>query len=130
VPFSPLAENLPESCDCCGLPGGYPELPRKRDEAGAVFPRLGLGENLHERAQCHGECGGYMVIGEALEDARLGSHGIDRLLGHATELCATAGSRWAIARHDCACEAEGAAVTEPSAEAMSFTTRPLIARRT
>src|SRR5207302_922687 len=32
----------------------------------------------------HGECGGYMVLGEGLEDANGGRHGMTGLLGHAT----------------------------------------------
>jgi cobyrinic acid a,c-diamide synthase len=81
--FSPLNdEPPPESCDCCWLPGGYPEL-----HAGALASadrfRSGLARFAKIRA-VHGECGGYMVLGEGLEDAGGARHAMTGLLGHAT----------------------------------------------
>ena len=40
VPFSPLAdEPPPPDCDCCWLPGGYPELHAGRLAAASALPR-------------------------------------------------------------------------------------------
>jgi cobyrinic acid a,c-diamide synthase len=83
VTFSPLAdEPPPESCDCCWLPGGYPEL-----HAGALASaqhfRSGLA-HFAETRSVHGECGGYMVLGQGLEDANRVRHPMAGLLGHAT----------------------------------------------
>jgi cobyrinic acid a,c-diamide synthase len=83
VPFSPLAdEPPPEECDCCWLPGGYPEL-----HAGA----LAAAERFHAALArfaltrpVHGECGGHMVLGECLEDATGARYPMTGLLGHAT----------------------------------------------
>jgi cobyrinic acid a,c-diamide synthase len=83
VTFSPLNDEAPpESCNCCWLPGGYPEL-----HAGALADahhfRSGLVRFAETRA-VHGECGGYMVLGEGLEDADRARHAMTGLLGHAT----------------------------------------------
>jgi cobyrinic acid a,c-diamide synthase len=83
VSFSPLNDEAPpESCNCCWLPGGYPEL-----HAGALADahhfRSGLVRFAETRA-VHGECGGYMVLGEGLEDADRARHAMTGLLGHAT----------------------------------------------
>jgi cobyrinic acid a,c-diamide synthase len=83
VTFSPLAdEPPPESCDCCWLPGGYPEL-----HAGALANarrfRSGLA-HFSETRSVHGECGGYMVLGQGLEDSDRVRHAMTGLLGHAT----------------------------------------------
>lgn len=83
VTFSPLNDEAPpESCNCCWLPGGYPEL-----HAGALADahqfRSGLVRFAETRA-VHGECGGYMVLGEGLEDASRARHAMTGLLGHAT----------------------------------------------
>jgi cobyrinic acid a,c-diamide synthase len=83
VTFSPLNDEAPpESCTCCWLPGGYPEL-----HAGALANahhfRSGLMRFAETRA-VHGECGGYMVLGEGLEDADRACHAMTGLLGHAT----------------------------------------------
>jgi cobyrinic acid a,c-diamide synthase len=83
VTFSPLNDEAPpESCTCCWLPGGYPEL-----HAGALAHahhfRAGLVHFAKTRA-VHGECGGYMVLGEGLEDADRARHAMTGLLGHAT----------------------------------------------
>jgi cobyrinic acid a,c-diamide synthase len=83
VPFSPLAdEPPPRSCDCCWLPGGYPELHAGALAAAARF-RAGLERFASTRA-VHGECGGFMVLGEWLEDADGARHRMTSLLGHAT----------------------------------------------
>jgi cobyrinic acid a,c-diamide synthase len=67
ISFSPLAdEPPPEDCDCCWLPGGYPELHAARLADAERF-RKGLSEFAQTRP-VHGECGGYMVLGETLED--------------------------------------------------------------
>jgi cobyrinic acid a,c-diamide synthase len=81
--FSPLADDPPpQSCDCCWLPGGYPEL-----HAGALMAASSFREGLAQFARTravHGECGGYMVLGEGLEDATGGCFAMAGLLGHAT----------------------------------------------
>jgi cobyrinic acid a,c-diamide synthase len=83
VPFSPLAdEPPPQSCDCCWLPGGYPELHAGALAAAARF-RVGLAGFAQTRP-VHGECGGFIVLGEGLEDAGGVRHGMTGLLGHAT----------------------------------------------
>jgi cobyrinic acid a,c-diamide synthase len=83
LPFSPLAdEPPPECCDCCWLPGGYPELHAAALAAATRF-RSGLASFAGTRA-VHGECGGYMVLGEGLEDAAGARHAMAGLLGHAT----------------------------------------------
>jgi cobyrinic acid a,c-diamide synthase len=83
LPFSPLAdEQLPESADCCWLPGGYPEL-----HAGTLAAAHRFKSSLRGFAQTrpvHGECGGYMVLGESLEDAAGQHHAMTALLGHTT----------------------------------------------
>jgi cobyrinic acid a,c-diamide synthase len=83
VPFSPLAdEPPPEDCDCCWLPGGYPELHAGRLAAAGTFT-AGLRAFAATRP-VHGECGGYMVLGEGLEDADGRRHAMAGLLGHTT----------------------------------------------
>jgi cobyrinic acid a,c-diamide synthase len=83
VPFSPLAdEPPPDGCDCCWLPGGYPELHAGR-LAGAARFRTGLVRFAATRP-VHGECGGYMVLGEGLIDAGGTRHAMTGLLGHVT----------------------------------------------
>ena len=83
VRFSPLADQPPPpDCDCCWLPGGYPEL-----HAGALAAARRFHDGLARFAATrpvHGECGGYMVLGESLEDAEQTSHAMAGLLGHAT----------------------------------------------
>jgi cobyrinic acid a,c-diamide synthase len=81
--FSPLADAPPpDDCDCCWLPGGYPEL-----HAGALAQahrfKVGLRRFAATRP-VHGECGGYMVLGEGLEDAKGTRHAMAGLLSHAT----------------------------------------------
>jgi cobyrinic acid a,c-diamide synthase len=83
VAFSPLAdEPPPDSCDCCWLPGGYPELHAGTLAAAQRF-RAGLAQFARTRP-VHGECGGYMVLGEGLEDGGGVRHSMTGLLGHAT----------------------------------------------
>ena len=83
VCFSPLAdEPPPQDCDCCWLPGGYPELHAGVLAAAQRF-RAGLARFASTRP-VHGECGGYMVLGEAIEDASGVRHSMPGLLGHAT----------------------------------------------
>jgi cobyrinic acid a,c-diamide synthase len=83
IHFSPLAdEPPPQRCDCCWLPGGYPELHAGALAAAACF-RAGLERFARTRA-VHGECGGFMVLGEGLEDADGARHCMTSLLGHAT----------------------------------------------
>jgi cobyrinic acid a,c-diamide synthase len=83
APFSPLAdEPPPEDCDCCWLPGGYPEL-HAPVLASALRFRAGLAQFAASRP-VHGECGGYMVLGEGLEDADGVRHVMTGLLGHST----------------------------------------------
>jgi cobyrinic acid a,c-diamide synthase len=83
VPFSPLDdEPPPASCDCCWLPGGYPELHAAALGAAHRF-RAGLAQFAQTRP-VHGECGGYMVLGEGLEDGNGTRHAMAGLLGHST----------------------------------------------
>jgi len=83
IHFSPLTdEPPPQSCDCCWLPGGYPELHAGALSAAARF-RVGLERFARTRA-VHGECGGFMVLGQGLEDADGARHCMTSLLGHAT----------------------------------------------
>ncbi|MFG1477845.1 cobyrinate a,c-diamide synthase [Xanthobacter sp. V4C-4] len=80
-PFSPLAdEPPPPDCDCCWLPGGYPEL-----HAGRLAAATRFLDGLRGFAgPIHGECGGYMVLGTHLEDAEGVSHAMAGLLPVAT----------------------------------------------
>jgi cobyrinic acid a,c-diamide synthase len=83
VRFSPLADEAPpDDCDCCWLPGGYPELHAGALAAAQRF-RAGLARFAATRP-VHGECGGHMVLGEGLEDAAGARHAMAGLLGHAT----------------------------------------------
>lgn len=83
VAFSPLADEAPpEDCDCCWLPGGYPELHGGALAAATRF-KTGLAA-FAETRPVHGECGGYMVLGAGLVDAHGARHTMTGLLGHAT----------------------------------------------
>jgi cobyrinic acid a,c-diamide synthase len=85
VTFSPLAnEAPPDDCDCCWLPGGYPELHAGTLAAASRF-RIGLTRFTATRT-VHGECGGYMLLGQGIEDAHGARHAMTGLLGHATSL--------------------------------------------
>jgi cobyrinic acid a,c-diamide synthase len=81
--FSPLADEAPpDDCDCCWLPGGYPEL-----HAGALGAARRFRERLVDFAATrpvHGECGGFIALGESLEDASGAHHPMLGLLGHRT----------------------------------------------
>jgi cobyrinic acid a,c-diamide synthase len=81
--FSPLADEPPPiGCDCCWLPGGYPEL-----HAGALAAATRFHQGLRRFAAAypvHGECGGYMVLGAGLEDAGGARHAMVGLLDHST----------------------------------------------
>ncbi len=83
VAFSPLADAPPPpDCDCCWLPGGYPELHAGRLAAASAFL-----EGLRDFARTkpvHGECGGYMVLGKRLTDASGASHAMAGLLSLVT----------------------------------------------
>jgi cobyrinic acid a,c-diamide synthase len=81
--FSPLADQPPpEDCDCCWLPGGYPEL-----HAPVLGAARHFRDGLHRFAATrpvHGECGGYIALGESLEDVAGAHHPMLGLLGHRT----------------------------------------------
>jgi cobyrinic acid a,c-diamide synthase len=80
APFSPLAdESPPPGCDCCWLPGGYPELHAGRLAEASHF-LTGLRDFARTRP-VHGECGGYMVLGRSLIDADGVGHAMAGLLG-------------------------------------------------
>ncbi len=79
--FSPLADEPPPSgCDCCWLPGGYPELHAPALAAASTF-RTGLVRFAQTRP-VHGECGGYMALGQGLTDAQGRRHAMAGLLSH------------------------------------------------
>lgn len=83
VPFSPLADEVPDAAaDCCWLPGGYPELHGPELAAAARF-RRGL-RRFAETRPVHGECGGYMAMGEAIVDREGRRHAMAGLLGLVT----------------------------------------------
>ncbi len=104
VRFSPLADQPPPAnCDCCWLPGGYPELHAGTLAAAGRF-RDGLAGFAATRP-VHGECGGYMVLGRTLTDAAGTTHAMAGLLGHATSFAARRlhlGYREARLAADCA----------------------------
>lgn len=84
VPFSPLNDEAPpEDCDCCWLPGGYPELHAARLAAASRF-LSGLSQ-FAEAKPVHGECGGYMTLGETLTDAAGATHRMAGLLSVRTD---------------------------------------------
>lgn len=83
VLFSPLADAPPPGdCDCCWLPGGYPELHAGKLAAAQGF-KAGLA-HFAESRPVHGECGGYMVLGKVLVDVEGVPHAMAGLLGHRT----------------------------------------------
>ncbi|MDE0057867.1 MAG: cobyrinate a,c-diamide synthase [Defluviicoccus sp.] len=112
VRFSPLAdEPPPPGCDCCWLPGGYPELHAGRIAAAGKF--LGGLREFAETRPVHGECGGYMVLGQALEDADGNTHRMAGLMGHSTsfrERRLHLGYRRAVTAADCVLGGAGTAV--------------------
>ncbi|MEX0345672.1 MAG: cobyrinate a,c-diamide synthase [Rhizobiaceae bacterium] len=104
VPFSPLADEAPEKdCDCCWLPGGYPEL-----HAAVLAHSRNFSSGMRKFAETrpvHGECGGFMVLGRALEDADGNSHTMLGLLDHVTSFAKrklNLGYRQATLKADCA----------------------------
>lgn len=112
VRFSPLADEAPPpDCDCCWLPGGYPELHAGRiASAGRFLDGLAA---FAERRPVHGECGGYMVLGTALEDADGNTHRMAGLMGHRTsfrERRLQLGYRRAVTERDCVLGGAGTAV--------------------
>ena len=112
VRFSPLNDEPPPGdCDCCWLPGGYPELHAGRI-AGARRFLDGLA-TFAETRPVHGECGGYMVLGRALEDADGKFHEMAGLLGHRTSFRTRKlhlGYRRAVVGRDCALGDAGIAI--------------------
>lgn len=83
LPFSPLADEAPESsADCCWLPGGYPELHGGALASASRF-RQGL-RLFSETRPVHGECGGYMAMGAGLIDKDGQCHEMAGLLGLVT----------------------------------------------
>lgn len=83
VSFSPLADEPPPAdCDCCWLPGGYPELHAGRITAAHRF--LNGMRAFAQTRPVHGECGGYMVLGQSIEDAEGTAHPMLDLLPVAT----------------------------------------------
>jgi cobyrinic acid a,c-diamide synthase len=112
VPFSPLADEPPgDDCDCCWLPGGYPELHAGPLAAATRF-RDGVTRFATTRP-VHGECGGFMVLGERLQDADGAWHRMAGLLGHASSFASrriNLGYREATLLADCAIGHAGAVV--------------------
>ena len=104
VPFSPLADEQPPSdCDCCWLPGGYPELHAGTLSQAANF-QTGM-KRFAESRPVHGECGGFMVLGKALQDAEGTTHPMLGLLDHVTSFAKrkmNLGYRQARLKADCA----------------------------
>ncbi len=109
VPFSPMADEAPsKSCDCCWLPGGYPELHAGRIAAAHGF-LAGL-KRFAENRPVYGECGGFMVLGTGLEDAGGVTHEMAGLLGHSTSFAKRRihlGYRRAVLLGDCLAGSEG-----------------------
>ena len=103
VPFSPLGDETPSGdCDCCWLPGGYPELHAGRIAAAANF-KSGL-RSFAKTKPVHGECGGFMVLGAGLIDADGVEHEMVGLLGHTTSFAKRRihlGYRRAVLQSDC-----------------------------
>lgn len=113
VAFSPLADEAPpEDCDCCWLPGGYPELHAARLAEASRFLR-GL-RRFAKTRPVHGECGGYMVLGKSLIDADGAAHAMAGLLGVETSFAKrrmNLGYRRAVLQTDCALGPAGQALT-------------------
>ena len=112
VRFSPLNDEPPPGdCNCCWLPGGYPEL-----HAGRIAGARRFLEGLAifaETHPVHGECGGYMVLGKALEDADGNVHEMAGLMGHCTSFRNRKlhlGYRRAVTVRDCVLGSAGTAV--------------------
>lgn len=112
IAFSPLAdEPPPDHCDCCWLPGGYPELHLERLATAEQF-RAGI-KRFAEKRPVHGECGGYMVLGKSLEAADGNTHRMLDLLDHQTSFAKrkmNLGYRQATLRFDCSVGTAGETV--------------------
>lgn len=112
VRFSPLNDEPPPTdCDCCWLPGGYPELHAGRIAAAGRF--LDGLAGFAERRPVHGECGGYMVLGGTLEDADGNIHRMAGLMAHRTSFRNRKlhlGYRRAVTARDCVLGTAGTAV--------------------
>jgi len=112
VRFSPLGDQPPpDECDCCWLPGGYPELHAGRIAAARRF-LSGLADFGRTRP-VHGECGGYMALGLSLEDGDGAVHAMAGLLPHRTSFKVRKlhlGYRRAVATQDCVLGKAGTAV--------------------
>ena len=112
VRFSPLNDEPPPGdCDCCWLPGGYPELHAGRIAAARRFME-GLA-GFAEARPVHGECAGYMVLGRALEDVDGNVHEMAGLMGHRTSFRNRKlhlGYRRAVTGRDCVLGRAGTAV--------------------
>ena len=112
VRFSPLDDEPPPAgCDCCWLPGGYPELHAGRIAAARRF--LGGLSDFAQRHPVHGECGGYMVLGRTLEDADGRVHAMAGLMGHRTgfrDRGLHLGYRRAVVETDCILGGAGTAL--------------------
>ena len=112
VRFSPLNDEPPPAdCDCCWLPGGYPELHAGRIAAAGRFLD-GLTAFAGTKS-VHGECGGYMVLGQTLEDAEGQGHVMAGLLGHRTSFKDRKlhlGYRRAVITRDCILGNAGTAI--------------------
>lgn len=129
VPFSPLADEAPDSsCDCAWFPGGYSELHAGQLAASERF--LQGTRAFAEAKPVHGECGGYMVLGEMLTDAEGVEHRMLGLLSHKTSFAKrkfNLGYRRAVLRDDLSFAKAGTAlrgheyhyatVTDPGHEA-------------
>ena len=109
VRFSPLGdEPPPDECDCCWLPGGYPELHAGKIAALAGFLRPGNFGPARRAAQCrlHG-------AGLSLEDGDGAVHAMAGLLPHRTSFKVRKlhlGYRRAVATQDCVLGKAGTAV--------------------
>jgi cobyrinic acid a,c-diamide synthase len=73
VPFSPLAERLPEGIAGLYLPGGYPEL-HAPALSGNTALHAGLRAAHAAGMPIFAECGGYMSLGEVLYDLEGRAH--------------------------------------------------------
>ena len=61
--FSPLSDQVPDTCDLVFLPGGYPELYAAQLANAYQFKKA-----LQTASKVYGECGGYMTMGNIIID--------------------------------------------------------------
>lgn len=110
--FSPLDDQAPpEDCDCCWLPGGYPELYAGQLSHADRF-LTGL-RRFADTRPVHGECGGFMVLGEGLVDSDGENHRMAGLMSHVTSFAdrkLTLGYREARLRQGCALGSAGTVI--------------------